>query len=419
MGVEHLQQLLKESIGIDAASIGVSAIERALRIRGGATGALEPDAYAERVRSSSAELDEFIDAVVVPETWFFRDPGALAALTELALRRCAAQGPATMLRLLSLPCSTGEEPYSMAMALLDGGMPPHQFHIDGVDISERLLVRARTGVYGRGSFRGADLAFRERHFAATADGYRISDRARQQVTFRRGNLVAPDLSRGERYDFVFCRNLLIYFDAATQDRALANLAALLKPDAYLFVGAAETGLLWEREFRSSRVGAAFIFQKGRRLRSSTQSTMPAPVSGPAGISPPARPIDLTALGLTHDRRRPAPVRRSALAGPAPTLLQQARTQADEGHFVEAARLCEQHLREKGPTAEAYYLLGLVRDASGNEDDAVVHYRKALYLEPQHGDALLHLALLLDRQGQTAAAQVLRNRARRADLSRTS
>ena len=275
-------------------------------------------------------------------------------------------------------------------------------------------------VYGRGSFRGADLAFRGRHFAATADGYRISDRVRQQVTFRRGNLVAPDLSWGERYDFVFCRNLLIYFDAATQDRALGNVAALLKPDAYLFVGAAETGLLWEREFRSSRNGAAFVFQKGRRIRHSSQGTMPAPAVGPAGISPPANPVGLAALGLTHDRRRPPPVRRSALAGPAPTLLQQARTQADEGHFVEAARLCEQHLREKGPNAEAYYLLGLVRDASGNDADAVVHYRKALYLEPQHQGVLMHLASLLEQLNQKAEAHVLRNRERRiAQRARTS
>ena len=418
MGVEHLQQLLKESIGIDAASIGVSAIERALRIRGSATGALHADAYAERVRSSPAELDEFIDAVVVPETWFFRDAGALRALAELALQRSAAQGSATTLRLLSLPCSTGEEPYSMAMAVLDAGMLPHQFHIDAVDISERLLARARAGIYGRGSFRGADLAFRERHFDGAADGYRIRDTVRQLVTFRRGNLIAPEVSWSDRYDFVFCRNVLIYFDAATQDRALRNVAALLKPDGYLFVGAAETALLWEREFRSSRVGGAFVFQKGRRVRRAEPIAPHQPVSTAPGNNRPARPVDLAALGLTHDRRRPPPVRQPATAGPAPTLLQQARAHADEGHFVEAARLCEQHLREKGPNGEAHYLLGLVRDASGNEADAAVHYRKALYLEPHHADALLHLALLLDRQGQTAAAQVLRNRARRADVTRT-
>ena len=403
MGVEPLEQLLKETIGLDAASIGVSAIDRAIRLRTAATGVTRAEAYVERVRSSPAELDELIDAVVVPETWFLRDAGAFAALADLARQQCARQGPGPTLRLLSLPCSTGEEPYSMAMTLLDANLAPQQFHIDAIDISERLLARARVGTYGRGSFRGADTGFRDRHFDAVDGGHRMRDRVRQQVTFRRGNLVAPDLAATERYDFVFCRNLLIYFDAATQDRALRNITAVLKPEAYLFVGAAETGVLWEREFRSVRVGGAYVFQKGRRVRNI--ETVPDRRVAPARIAPPPR-------------LRPAPTPRPASAAAKPSDLDEARLRADAGHFVEAARLCEQHLRETGPDAEAYYLLGLVRDASGNQEDAVVHYRKALYLEPQHGDALMHLALLLDRQGQTAAAEALRNRARRVTTTRT-
>jgi chemotaxis protein methyltransferase WspC len=401
MGVD-LQQLLKESIGLDVASIGASAVDRAMRLRRAATGVTEADAYIERVRSSPEEMAEFIDAVVVAETWFFRDPVALAALADLARQPCARQGPATALRLLSLPCSTGEEPYSMAMALLDANVAPHQFEIDAVDISEPLLARARIGTYGKISFRGTELAFRDRYFDPGAGGYRIRDRVRQQVSFRRGNLIAPDLAAAERYDFVFCRNVLIYFDAPTQDRALQNLAAQLKPEGYLFVGAAETGLLWEREFRSTRVGGTFVFQKGRRVRQVER--VPDRRVAPPRVYPPQQP-------------QPAPLARAAVPPAPPTDLEQAKMRADEGHFVEAARLCERHLREKGPDAAAHYLLGLVRDASGNPADAAVHYRKALYLDPRHGDALLHLAFLLDSQGQAAEAQTLRNRARRVATNR--
>jgi chemotaxis protein methyltransferase WspC len=88
--------------------------------------------------------------------------------------------------------------------------------------------------------------------------------------------------------------------------------------------------------------------------------------------------------------------------------------ADQGHFVEAANCCEEHLRQHGPSAAAFHLMGLVRDATGNQPEAVGYYRKALYLEPDHYGTQIHLALLMEKQGDTAGAQVLRNRARRLE-----
>jgi chemotaxis protein methyltransferase WspC len=100
-------------------------------------------------------------------------------------------------------------------------------------------------------------------------------------------------------------------------------------------------------------------------------------------------------------------------------LDEAARLADEGHFVEAATACEAHMRRYGVSATAFYLIGLVRDATGNHTDARAYYRKALYLEPDHGEAQLQLALLMERQGDPEGAQVLRNRARRLDNRRNS
>jgi chemotaxis protein methyltransferase WspC len=88
--------------------------------------------------------------------------------------------------------------------------------------------------------------------------------------------------------------------------------------------------------------------------------------------------------------------------------------ADQGHFVEAATCCEAHLRRHGPSATAFYLLGLVRDATGSQSEAGDFYRKALYLDPDHCDAQIHLAFLMERQGDRAGAQVLRSRAQRLE-----
>ncbi len=405
------EDLLKRTMGLDAVSIGAACIERAVQQRLAACGLKNADAYLERVRGSAEELQELIEAVIVPETWFFRDREAFAALARMVYEEWQRTNPEGVLRVLSLPCSTGEEPYSVAMALLDAGFPAERFRIDALDISLRALAYARRGVFGRNSFRGGDLEFRERHFTPAAAGWQLSEAARQPVEFRQGNVLDAFLQPGAAtYDVIFCRNLLIYFDRPTQDRAIANLTRLISAKGWLFVGPSETGLLLSHAFTSAKVPLAFAFR-------------------PAGATPPPA---AAASSPPAPRRSPPPVRvvtpacempfssftgRSSVAVAEPpakekTELEHALRLADLGQLVEAAKECEAHLAAHGPSAKAFYVMGLVRDASGNHADGADFYRKALYLDPSHEEALMHLAFLLESQGDKAGAKVLNDRARR-------
>ena len=124
------------------------------------------------------------------------------------------------------------------------------------------MALAERAVYGKNSFRGNELDFRERYFEATTQGYRLSDVVRRQAQFQLGNLFAADfLPDVESYDVVFCRNLLIYFDRATQDRAIKILERLLRPQGVLFVAPSETGLLLSHDFISMNLPLAFAFRK--------------------------------------------------------------------------------------------------------------------------------------------------------------
>jgi chemotaxis protein methyltransferase WspC len=398
-------QLLKDAIGLDAASIGASAIERAVQTRQAACRVATAEAYMELVRGSVAELQELIEAVVVPETWFFRDREAFATLAREAAgewsRRHADGG---VLRVLSVPCATGEEPYSIAMALIESGLAPDRFRVEAVDISERALAHARRGVYGRSSFRGADVAFRDRFFTPAADGHHLADSVRRQVVFRHGNLLAPVFApESDGYDVIFCRNLLIYFDRATQEAAIAALTGMLSPHGFLFVGASETGVLVNYGFASAKLPMAFAFRKTAALRRE-----PPPEA--VGSRPARRPA-LKAVPPARRVVQPSVAR--------PDDIADAQQLADQGRFVEAAAVCDTHIRTHGPSAAAFYLLGLVRDASGNAADAETSYRKALYLDPNHRHALAHLALLMDRAGRRPEALVLRNRVRRIELTNKS
>jgi chemotaxis protein methyltransferase WspC len=416
MALGDFEQLLKASIGLDVGSIGPSSIERAVQERLSACGLRDRHVYWDRVRGSGAELQALIEAVVVSETWFFRDREAFATLASIGHEswlRAPADG---VLRLLSLPSSTGEEPYSMAMALLDAGVPADRFRIDAVDVNARAIAHAERAVYGKNSFRGQKLTFRDRHFEETTLGFRPSATVQGQVHSRQGNMLAADFLPGlDLYDVIFCRNLLIYFDRPTQDRAVAVLQRLLASNGTLFVAPSETGLLLSHDFVSAKIPLAFAFRKsvaGSRepkptgVRSVTRLPAPLRVVSPVSVR--------QARGAKPAATSPQPL---PLAGQQAGLhadLDEAVRLADQGSLVEAASRCEAHLRDHGPSATAFYLLGLVRDAAGNPVDASNYYRKALYLDPTHHETLVHFAFLVEQQGNSAAAQVLRNRARRVE-----
>jgi chemotaxis protein methyltransferase WspC len=399
--LHDFDRILKRTMGLDIASIGASALERAVRARQRECNVEDTSVYLERVRASKDELQALIETIVVPETWFFRDREAFAALVRFVREEWLPTHADGCLRLLSLPCSTGEEPYSMAMALLDAHVPPARFLIDAIDICGRSLAHARRGIYGKGSFRGDARAYRERYFEAVIGGHELCDAVRPQVNFQQGNLLEAGFLPGvDIYDVVFCRNLLIYFDRETQDQAVSVLDRLLMPKGILFAGSSESGVFVNHSFSSAKLPMAFAFRKGRPVAA------PKP---PATITPirhfsARRPI--VSVGSSQP---PAQIR---LPQPPESGAEEAVRLADQGHFAEASRCCEAQLLRQGPSAQVFHVLGLVRDASGNADDAAIYYRKALYLDPGHQDALVHLALLMEKQGLKSEAQTLWNRARR-------
>lgn len=482
--VRDIERLLYDTMGLDAETLGANAIERAIRVRLSALSALSPDMqdappysrYWQRLQQSPQELQALIETVVVPETWFFRHRDAFTALTQMvqeereSRRGTAREGQA--LRLLSLPCSTGEEPYSMAMTMFDAGLGANDFTIDALDISERALAVAREGLYGRNSFRGppGTMLFRDRYFTSEDENFRVIGALRTQVRWHSGNLFDPSLvDRLGTFDYVFFRNVLIYFDRDGQRRAIAALEQLMRMGATLFAGPAEGGTLTSNGLAPTGHVQAFSFRVAGPVRD--MQTSAAGLSRPTGTldtfrpAPPVSTLDAVAQhrvalphishisNVQHVRASPAQAPssrpRSTGAGPSRTFasmtpvgsitpppdsarpgvfqhvdasartdiavqLTQAQIAADAGDFVGAVALCRAVLAVDRANAQAEYLLGLVEDARGDAQGALIHYRRALYLEPGHYEALVHCAALLDARGDNAGARRLLERAERTE-----
>jgi chemotaxis protein methyltransferase WspC len=408
--------LLRHTIGLNPEAIGAETIARAVRHCMAQCGTADLQTYLTRLQRSERELHSLIDEVVVPETWFFRDQMPFAYLGRHVMAEWFPSHRHAVLRVLSLACSTGEEPYSIAMALLDTGLAPPHFRIDAVDISHKALHWAQGAVYGSHSFRGDDLVFRQRYFEPSMGGYRICERVRHMVSFIHGNVLDTRfLADQEPYDVIFCRNMLIYFDEPAKSRGLKILDRLLTPEGLLFVGYAETGLFLTSAYVPVRYPRAFAYRKAGARH---ERQHPPQRSSPARSRPPHDPGQQPVA--PHARQwTPSPAAPGAGTGEPPRprdaqapALETARRLADQGELQAAATLCETSMRAHGPSAQAYVLLGLIRQAAGNAEQAEHCLGRALYLQPDHYEALVHLALLMEHRGDAAMAAVLRQRAQR-------
>ena len=404
---EKIAEFLEQLIGLKASSIGSSTLERAVGSRMREAGIDDFERYFKKLGGSPLEVRKLVEEVVVPETWFFRDLEPFNCLTTYVLNS-EKDMSRDIFRILSLPCSTGEEPYSIVMTLLEAGLAPTSFYIDAVDVSERVLDRARQGVYRDNSFRTKDLRFRDNYFVRTEEGFALKKVVHDKVRFLRGNLLQTGFLDGlGKYDVVFCRNVLIYFSEEAQKQAINSLHNLLVPGGILFTGHAEASLFHDSRFQSIPHDRAFAFYKNK------PAAVPF-IKASAGSSktfsrrPAAKPLEPRLRSKKSFGR--ASVGRPVQPGENDFL--EVRQLADEGRLEEAARRSEENLNENGPSAQWFYLLGIIRDSQGRTDEAMKLLRKAVYLDPGNIESLIHLSLMAEREGDRERAANYKRRAKR-------
>jgi chemotaxis protein methyltransferase WspC len=404
MNVDAVAEQLQRRIGVDPLSLGSTVLSNIVAKRMRTLGLTDARRYAAQLKDSAEQLAALIEDVVVPETWFFRGGTVFSFLAD-HVRRVLLSTPSTAtFRILSAPCSTGEEPYSMVIALVEAGIPREQWAIEGVDLSPRSLAKARQGVYRESSFREAPALLQRKYFHKSDGGWEIDPSLRERVRFRQGNLIDPELLGGESlFDLIFCRNVLIYLHAEARTQVLANLDRLLAPQGLLCMGHAEPLSLLDPRFQGTGPHDYFLFQRRtKRHRRPDISRRETPVSAKkrsqSSKKVPRRPRSLPSV--------PTP----SIA--ATDLLLQARQEADAGLLDKALQTCQAHLSVAQPSAGAYSLLGVVHQARQEKSEAVQCFRRALYLDPQHEEALVHLMFLYQEGGNEAAATRLRRRLER-------
>ncbi len=463
--------LLEKRIGLSADAIGSKTLAKAVQNRLEARGLSDRKAYLAYLQTSKEEWEALIESVVVKETWFFRTKESFTFLGQYVQSKWLSKYAGTVLRVLSIPCATGEEPYSIAMTLIDAGLAEGRFQIDGVDISREAIYKAILGVYGEESFRNKDaLAFRDRFFEKTVNGYQIRPSLKGSVRFMEGNLLDSGLlSDEDSYHMIFCRNLLIYYNTSSRKRAISIVDHSLAEAGVLFVGHAERsffndfGFVWFRQpgvFACQKLEASQEFRDPAPLKTVEQGTkgqgdredsafagrMPALKSVEQKIerivekdpsivlSAEEKKLDSAysqkeqeyvppSHRITFERRerRENSVGKTGFSGfrgrrTAPDedikLLDTAREMANHGDLEEALHLCKEVLNNNAVHVQAHFLIGLLYQAFKNDALAEEYFSKTLYLDPNHYDALHHLSFIVEQRGNHDKARRLRQRAQR-------
>ena len=265
--VERLCEFLYRRTGMSFTEGKRYYIDRRLAERIAATGSTSFQSYFAILRSDADdEIEHLVNAFTVNETYFYREDHQLRCMTSNLLDEVIrGKRVGEPIRIWSIPCSTGEEPYSVAIWLMENWIQVDQYDIEivGSDIDTRALDTAANGVYGDRSLMRLSRDLIERYFApAPPDGYRVDAGLRNSIKFTRANLIdVKDMAQYRDFDIVFCRNVLIYFDDSSRRIAAENLYDCLRPGGYICLGHSETMSRISPLFRVCRFSDAIVYRR--------------------------------------------------------------------------------------------------------------------------------------------------------------
>ena len=217
------------------------------------------DYYYSLKDSNQGEWDRAWEALSVLETYFWREMSQINALVEEIVPAWFRK-TSMPFRIWSAACASGEEPYTIAIALAEAGLADHPIEILGSDANPAALEKAQRGVYRQKSFRILPSDLRDKYFEKVTDGWKLSDKIGNCVVFKQANLLElGEVAPLARVQALFCRNAFIYFSRHAIRQTVAMMAAKMPPGGHLFVGASESLLRLTTDFELTEIGGALVY----------------------------------------------------------------------------------------------------------------------------------------------------------------
>ncbi|MGH9647295.1 MAG: CheR family methyltransferase [Bryobacteraceae bacterium] len=420
-GVEQFRQFIQATFGIQHDESKLSLLRDALQDRKLATEISSDSEYLGLLRTSPAEQEAVVRRITISETYFFRVPEQFEALMRTALPDLFGPLGKRTIRVLCCGCSSGEEPYTIAMLANDRrqNLAGAEIQITAIDLNPAVLELAKRGRYTQWSLRATNEYFRHEYFERQGNSFQLRDEIRRAVRFRQHNLFESALPGA--FDVIFFRNVLIYFSPETARRAIEHIESMLSPGGYLFLGAAETLRGLSTAFEITHTDGAFYYRHyggERRPRKTERLVAEGNYPPLAEIEESVREADTewfdsiqrSASRIQELAQRPSPIGLPVATLPAPRLPLSSNemdaegltlavvAQLNLGNAGVAERACGQLLEHSNMDASAHYLMALCCEHRGDIGGAIAHDEIAAYLDPTFSMPQLHKGMLACRNG---------------------
>lgn len=384
--------------GLHLEGLAEARLFRAIATLQATTGLTDTSSLLSRLTDDSALFDGFVSQLTVNETYFYREPEALDWLvnTYLPLRLAEGHKP---LAIFSAGCSSGEEPYSVAMKLFErfGERAKQLFTLSGGDLDQQILTKARQGIYSGMAFRALPPALKARYFSPYGNRFKLNDSVRKWVTFHPFNLLnANTNSAAGPFDVILFRNVSIYFDKPTRRHIHQQLRPLLAPNGILLCGVTETLGNDLGVFELVDAEGVFYFQHTEKAKLA-DTEQPRPPPAPVV---PQSVIEEGSVEVSHGIE-------------APTIsfcdqLHTAHQLLNQNAFDQADSLLQVLIEQQPWSVDALILAGLVARWQQQPNAAYEHFKRAIYVAPECWPAHFYLAELY-RQGELADEPIQRQR----------
>jgi len=410
----RIYKYLEDSIGLDVDSIGYAGIDNSIR-----------SIMAEHILNNEEELlfglinsselrIKLIEMIIVPETWFFRDSKPYDYLKYWLTKNRYLYSYDT-LKILSAPCSTGEEPYSIAISLVEFGLTKDSFQIDAIDLSEDSVKKAIDGIYHKVSFRGDDKYFLDKYFTKIGlNRFQLNNDIRGLVNFRRDNILnLKTIQSLEKYHIIFFKNLLIYLTSDARLIVLNKIKQILHPKGVLFTGHTETTYFLRYGFSMIKFPHSFALTLSEIEQSKPKDNVINKIQNKTNIRTSRKVFDdFNHNGTTNKAEQKnetsKPEKRKEI-----NPLERIQDLADKGNFEKALELCIEYSLKNKADENCYFLQGLIFEGMNDKENAIIQYNKVLYLSPYHTNTLLHLSLLYENMGKLNQAKTMKERLSRS------
>lgn len=408
--------------------------------------------YFKHLSSDEEEFKELMNLVTINETSFFRFPAQFDALRDKVIPEILQNKPLTerQFRVWSAGCSTGEEPYTIAMTLLDSTLDPlgYQMEVMGSDVSTQALDRAKKGVYPARALNNLSQDTIQRYFEPVADGHRPGKRVRDLCSFHFHNLIKEPypLAFMSKWDVIFCRNVTIYFRLESTRRVVDHFYEALNPGGYLFIGHSETLTSVSDRFEPVEINGVFLYRKPQskrvlsfseviarrkeedrsaaeeraakrrvRLAKSAEKASAAPADAPSTPSVQPAGDGSSAEMLVGEAHRL--LESADAAGALESAMRALELEpdnldahvvaafafADRGDLDAATAQAKDALRVNPLAAPARYILGVIKREQGDLAGAESEFKRTIYIDRNFVLAHFALAGVYRQRGELASA----------------